>query len=156
MNLSLKGMTLGIRRPRHAKVKGCLSFVFLQIYCSSSCWKSSVFGIAGSLHATDKTCLILSLASSRLEAIALRLEAIASRLEAIALRLDCHILPPVISCSIPHQALPRKANGEFFERPVLCAPELICTGETIHVLPSTCVSLSLKRPFCQFSPGRIS
>ncbi|CAK9036390.1 Sulfhydryl oxidase, partial [Durusdinium trenchii] len=49
------------------------------------------------------------------------------------------------------KALPRKANGEFFERPVLCAPELICTGETIHVLPSTCVKRRLPEAGCMSS-----
>jgi len=36
-------------------------------------------------------------------------------------------------------SFPRKADGSFFERPTLCDPATVCTGDHIFVLPPTCV-----------------
>lgn len=34
---------------------------------------------------------------------------------------------------------PVRSTGEYYARPTLCAPELVCTADTIAVLPPTCV-----------------
>ena len=57
------------------------------------------------------------------------------------------------------KANPRKEDGEFFERPTLCAPDLICTGKLIHYLPAACVKrrqpdtgCMASLPFCAGRP----
>jgi len=68
------------------------------------------------------------------------------------------------ACEPPFEgqtAFPRKANGDFYERATLCAPDLICTGDTlIHTLPPTCtyrripeVGCMSSKPFCAGRPA---
>jgi hypothetical protein len=49
-------------------------------------------------------------------------------------------------------AFPRKADGSFFSRPVLCGPEAVCTGEELSkVVPPTCVERRDPRKGCMSS-----
>mmetsp|Transcript_51750 Transcript_51750/g.144610 ORF Transcript_51750/g.144610 Transcript_51750/m.144610 type:complete len:682 (-) Transcript_51750:131-2176(-) len=45
--------------------------------------------------------------------------------------------------SLNPELLVRQSDGMPFERPFVCAPDLVCTGPKYHVMPNTCVR---KRP----------